>query len=92
MKAETLVKDFTSASDVRVAARAPRWVVPLVKLTLVVSDGGLTLACFAAAFYVRHYQSLVHRLANGSLSWSRDFAPYALLLPLILPIRLLLFR
>ena len=35
---------------------------------------------------------LVHRAASGSLSWSRDFAPYAVLLPLIIPIRLLLLR
>src|SRR6266576_5160192 len=92
MKAETLVKDFTTASAVRVPARAPRWFVPLVKLALVLSDATLTFFCFVAAFYVRHYQSIVHRAAGGSLSWSRDFAPYAVLLPLIIPIRLLLLR
>src|SRR6266536_4649069 len=92
MKAETLVKDFTTASAVRVPARAPRWFVPLVKLALVLSDATLTFFCFVAAFYVRHYQSIVHRAASGSLSWSRDFAPYTVLLPLIIPIRLLLLR
>src|SRR2546421_818815 len=92
MKAETLVNDFTTASAVRVPARAPRWFVPLVKLVLVLSDASLAFLCFVAAFYVRHYQSIVHRAASGSLSWSRDFAPYAVLLPLIIPIRLLLLR
>ena len=92
MKAEPLVKDLTTASAVRVPARAPRWFVPLVKLTLVLTDATLAFACFVAAFYVRHYQSIVHRGATGSLSWSRDFAPYAVLLPLIIPIRLLLLR
>src|SRR2546421_12178650 len=92
MKAEPLLKDFTNASAVRVPARAPRWFVPLVKLALVLSDATLTFFCFVAAFYVRHYQSIVHRAASGSLSWSRDFAPYAVLLPLIIPIRLLLLR
>src|SRR5207237_2587893 len=92
MKAETLVKDLTTASAVRVPARAPRWFVPVVKLALVLSDATLTFFCFVAAFYVRHYQSIVHRAASGSLSWSRDFAPYAVLLPLIIPIRLLLMR
>jgi exopolysaccharide biosynthesis polyprenyl glycosylphosphotransferase len=92
MKAETLVSDFTTASAVRVPARAPRWVVPLVKLALVLTDATLALLCFVAAFYVRHYQSIIQRGAAGSLSWSRDFAPYALLLPLIIPIRLLLLR
>jgi len=61
-------------------------------LALVLSDATLTFFCFVAAFYVRHYQSIVHRAASGSLSWSRDFAPYAVLLPLIIPIRLLLLR
>src|SRR6266853_40314 len=92
MKAETFVKDFTTASAVRVPARAPRWFVPLVKLALVLSDASLAFLCFVAAFYVRHYQSIVHRAASGSLSWSHDFAPYAVLLPLIIPIRLLLLR
>ena len=92
MKAETLVNDFTNASAVRVPARAPRWVVPLMKLALLAGDATLALVCFAAAFYVRHYQSIVHRGAGGALSWSREFAPYAVLLPLIIPIRLLLFR
>jgi hypothetical protein len=92
MKAETFVTDFTNASAVRVPARAPRWVVPLVKLGLLLGDATLALACFVAAFYVRHYQSIIHQSSGGSLSWSHDFAPYAVLLPLIIPIRLLLLR
>jgi exopolysaccharide biosynthesis polyprenyl glycosylphosphotransferase len=92
MKAETLVKDFTTtASAVRVPARAPRWVVPLVKTLLVFTDAGLALGCFVLAFYVRHYQSIVQR-GSGGLGWSHEFAPYAVLLPLIIPIRLLLLR
>src|SRR5256714_317448 len=92
MKADPLVKDLTTASAVRVPARAPRWFAPAVKLALVLVDVTLTFLCFVAAFYIRHYQSIVHRGATGSLSWSRDFAPYAVLLPLIIPIRLLLLR
>jgi exopolysaccharide biosynthesis polyprenyl glycosylphosphotransferase len=83
---------LAEARSVRVPARAPRWFVPLVKLTLVLSDTALAFTCFVAAFYVRHYQSIVHRGAGGTLTWSRDFAPYAVLLPLIIPIRLLLLR
>jgi exopolysaccharide biosynthesis polyprenyl glycosylphosphotransferase len=92
MKAESLVSDFTTASAVRVPARAPRWVVPLVKLALVLTDATLALVSFVTAFYFRHYQSIIHRGAAGSLSWSPDFAPYVVLLPLIIPIRLLLLR
>jgi exopolysaccharide biosynthesis polyprenyl glycosylphosphotransferase len=92
MKAETLVNDLSRASSARVAARAPRWVVPLVKLVLVLTDTTLAFLCFFFAFYVRHYQSIVHRAAGGAVGWSREFAPYAVLLPLIVPIRLLLLR
>ncbi len=93
MKAEPLVKDFTTtAAAVRAPARAPRWAVPLVKTSLVLTDAGLSLACFVLAFYVRHYQSIVDRAASGTLSWSGEFAPYAVLLPFIVPIRLLLLR
>lgn len=93
MKAETLVKSFTTtASAVRARARAPRWVVPSVKLLLLFTDAGLSLLSFALAFYVRHYQSIIQTGRTGSLSWSREFAPYAVLLPIVIPLRLLLLR
>ena len=93
MKPE-LVQELSTTSPraVRVAARAPRWVVPLVKGSLVVADIALTSLSFLAAFYVRHYNSIVQRSATGTLSWSREFAPYVVLLPFIVPIRLLLLR
>ncbi len=77
--------------SVRVPARAPRWVVPLVKLLLVLTDIGLVSVSFFAAFYLRHHESIVKALA-GSVGWSGEFAPYAVLLPFIIPIRLLLLR
>src|SRR5437588_4173096 len=92
MKAESLVQEITTPRAVRVAARAPRWVVPLVKSSLMVADIALTSLSFLAAFYVRHYNSIVQRTAGGRLNWSREFAPYAVLLPLVIPIRLLLNR
>jgi len=90
MKAERSLKISPPPVRARACARA-RWFVPLVKLALVLSDATLTFLCFVGAFYVRHYQSIIHRAASGSLSWSRDFAPYVVLLPLIIPIRLLCF-
>src|SRR5207237_3608635 len=70
----------------------PRWVVPLVKTLLATIDVGLAIFSFTFAFYLRHHDSIVHRTASGSLTWSREFAPYVLLLPLVIPIRLLLLR
>src|SRR3977135_4064791 len=92
MKAESLKEIQTDARAVRVPARAPRWVVPLVKTLLATTDIVLAIFSFTLAFYLRHHDSIVHRSALGSLTWSREFAPYALLLPLVIPIRLLLLR
>src|SRR3989440_5733467 len=92
LKVQHAKEVVADARSVRAPARAPRWFVPLVKLALMLTDGSLAFFSFVAAFYVRHYQSIVSRAASGSLSWSRDFAPYAVLLPLIIPIRLLLLR
>src|SRR5437763_13357773 len=91
MKAE-FAKASTTAETVRVPARAPRWVVPLVKLALVTSDVILVTLSFALGFYLRHHDSIFFRDAQGAWIWSGAFAPYAVLLPLVIPIRLLLLR
>ena len=92
MKAEPVKALLTDARAVRVAARAPRWVIPAVKTSLAITDVALTLLSFTAAFYLRHHEAILHRTPQGTISWSREFAPYAVLLPLVVPIRLLLLR
>ena len=92
MKAEPVKALSTDARAVRVPARAPRWVVPLLKLSLALADAALAVLSFVAAFYLRHYEAFLHRTSAGNLAWTREFAPYAVLLPLIIPIRLLLLR
>ena len=92
MKAERIKATDTAPHAVRVPGRAPTWTVPVVKVVLVIGDAVLVTASFIAAFYLRHYQSVFQNSANGLFSWSRDFAPYAVLLPLVIPIRLLLLR
>ena len=92
MKAER-AKDFVpDARAVRAPARAPSWVVPFVKTLLVLSDIALAILSFTAAFYLRHHEPFFRQTAQGGLTWSREFAPYAVLLPLVIPIRLLLLR
>lgn len=77
---------------VRVPARAPRWVVPLVKFGLAISDVALVIVSFVLAFKLRHGQAVFYRNVQGTLQWAAAFAPYAVLLPLVIPIRLLLLR
>lgn len=92
MKAERVKPSLTDARAVRVPARAPRWVVPVVKTALAITDAALSILSFVGAFYLRHHEAIIHQTAQGNVSWSRQFAPYAVLLPLVIPIRLLLLR
>jgi exopolysaccharide biosynthesis polyprenyl glycosylphosphotransferase len=92
MKPERIRESSMDARAVRVPARAPRWVVPLMKLGLALADIALTLLSFAVAFYLRHGGEIFSRALNDGLTWSADFAPYAVLLPFVIPIRLLLLR
>src|SRR5437763_2753445 len=92
MKAEPIKATVTAPHAVRVPSRAPAWFVPVVKCSLVAFDVVLATASFILAFYLRHYQSVFQKSASGMFSWSRAFAPYVVLLPLVIPIRLLLLR
>jgi FlaA1/EpsC-like NDP-sugar epimerase len=75
---------------VRVPGRAPRWIVPAVKVSLVIGDAVASAASFMLAFYAREHVSVF--AADGSLAWSNRFAPYAALLVFVVCIRLLSFR
>ena len=78
------------ASVVRVPGRAPRWIVPSVKVGLVIADAVASALSFMLAFYVRERVSVF--AADGSLAWSNRFAPYGALLLFVVCIRLLSFR
>jgi exopolysaccharide biosynthesis polyprenyl glycosylphosphotransferase len=77
-------------SRVRVPGRAPRWIVPAVKVGLVVTDALAAAISFMLAFYVRERVSVF--APEGGLAWSERFAPYAALLVFVVVIRLLSFR
>ena len=61
MIAETAKTSPSGARAVRVAARAPVWVIPLVKTLLAVADIGLITISFLAAFYLRHDQPVFQK-------------------------------
>jgi exopolysaccharide biosynthesis polyprenyl glycosylphosphotransferase len=76
-------RSIIDPSVVRVPARAPRWIVPSVKVALVITDALAAALCFILAFYARE---------GISVFASTRFAPYAALLPFVVCIRLLSFR
>ena len=91
MRAEAATS-VTTPQAVRVPARAPRWVIPVVKFGLAISDIALATLSFVLAFKLRHGESVSYRDAAGAFVWTGAFAPYAVLLPVVIPIRLLLLR
>src|SRR6202008_4448912 len=90
MRAERNKQTMIDASVVRVPGRAPRWIVPAVKGSLVVADAAAAALSFMLAFYTRERDAV---FANGGgLAWSDGFAPYGALLVFVVLIRLLSFR
>jgi exopolysaccharide biosynthesis polyprenyl glycosylphosphotransferase len=75
---------------VRIPRRAPRWIVPAVKIGLVIADALAAAFAFMLAFYAREGVSVF--AADGSLGWSDRFAPYGALLLFVVGIRLLSFQ
>ena len=90
MRAERTRQAVIDASVVRVPGRAPRWIVPAVKVSLVIADALASAFSFMLAFYVREGVSVF--ADNGSFAWSDRFAPYGALMLFVVSIRLLSFR
>lgn len=81
---------MTDASAVRVAGKAPRWIVPAVKAGLLLSDLTLTVVSFVLAFFLR--EGISPLTSFKSLHLSATFKPYAALLLFVIAIRLLALR
>lgn len=87
MRAERVKSQAIPAAAVRVAGRAPQWIMPTVKVALVVADGLIAAFSFMGAFYFREGVSLLNQGAGGL--WSERFGPYGTLLGFVVLIRLL---
>ena len=92
MRAERIKDPRIQASTVRVPGRAPQWVIPTVKLALVVGDALIAAFSFVGAFYFREGASIFERTTNGGFQWSRQFAPYGAMLLFVVLIRLLVLH
>jgi exopolysaccharide biosynthesis polyprenyl glycosylphosphotransferase len=90
VRAERTKQTTIDASVVRVPGRAPRWIVPSVKVSLVIADALAAAVSFMLAFYMRE-RAAVFSTAGG-LAWSESFAPYGALLVFVVFIRLASFR
>ena len=82
-------KATTKATAVRAAARAPRWVMPTLKVVLVLTDASVAVLSFFLAFALRESVPVFATLGEIGSTWSDRFAPYAALLPFVIVIRVL---
>jgi exopolysaccharide biosynthesis polyprenyl glycosylphosphotransferase len=90
MRAERERQRFFDARSVRVPGRAPRWIVPAVKVALVIADATAAALSFILAFTFR--EGVSPFAVDSWLAWSEDFAPYGGLLLFVVAIRLAAFR
>ncbi|MEJ7617148.1 MAG: hypothetical protein WKF30_09360, partial [Pyrinomonadaceae bacterium] len=77
------------ATTQRVATQAqermPAWAIPMVKASLIAADVATALGSFMLAFVMREGKPV---LSAGDALWSAEFAPYAVLLIFVVPLRL----
>jgi exopolysaccharide biosynthesis polyprenyl glycosylphosphotransferase len=91
MKAEAAVKPTVKL--IKAENRVPRWVLPLVKFSIFLTDGALAAACCTTAFILREGKSVFSpdaAAADGVWVWSKDFAPYVGVLLFVVLVRLLM--
>ena len=92
LRTDRIAKARVGANVVRASARAPHWVLPLIKTALVVTDIVIATAAFALAFYWREGSPLIVPASRSAFAWSARFAPYGALLLFVVLIRLLVLR
>lgn len=90
MRVERRRTHLIDARTVRVPGRAPNWILPAVKTSMVVTDALVSATAFVLAFYLREGVSAF--ASHARLVWSTQFAPYAVLVLFVIGIRLLSFR
>ncbi len=92
LRADRIAKPRAGAGRVRASARAPQWILPLIKAAILVTDIVVATAALAMAFYWREGLPLIVPAGSGAFIWSARFAPYGALLLFVVLIRLLVLR
>jgi len=92
MRAEQIKSPLVETSVARASARAPQWVMPLVKTLLLVADGVIATTSYCLAYYLREGGALLQKTTVGNLAWAPRFAPYGALLLFVILIRVLALR
>jgi exopolysaccharide biosynthesis polyprenyl glycosylphosphotransferase len=92
MRVEQIKGPLVEGNITRASSRAPQWVIPTIKTALIVADGLIAAASFAAAYYLREGGALFQETRAGNFAWSARFAPYGALILFVILIRVLALR
>lgn len=92
MRVEQIKHSLVEASIVRASSRAPQWVIPTIKVALVLTDTLIAALSFALAFYLREGGEIFEQTRLASYAWSARFAPYGALMLFVVLIRVLALR
>jgi exopolysaccharide biosynthesis polyprenyl glycosylphosphotransferase len=83
VKAEAQIE--TKPAIKRAENRVPRWVMPLIKAAILLTDAGLAVLCITLAFKLREGGNI---FSPTAWAWSREFVPYAGIVYFAAPVRL----
>ena len=82
MRAETAINH--KAVALKAENRMPRWVMPVVKATVIAIDASIAAVCFVLAFKLREG---VPVMSSTAVAWSPEFVPYAGIFWFAIPVR-----
>src|SRR5918994_5472687 len=85
MQSASAIRKETSVK--RVENRVPRWVMPVVKVSVMSADALLAALCFVMAFILREGSPV---LSQTAWAWSREFVPYVGILYFAVGVRLMM--
>jgi exopolysaccharide biosynthesis polyprenyl glycosylphosphotransferase len=92
VRLEKLKSPLVDARIVRVPSYAPHWLIPSIKVALVLADSLIAAVSFVIAFQLRQPGPVFTQRGTELLGWSAEFAPYGALLVFIVIIRVLSLR
>ncbi len=92
LSVEQIKTPLVQASVVRTHSRAPQWIIPAIKTSLVVADGLIAAFSFSVAYYLREGGPIFEGSGGGTFAWASQFAPYGALVVFVVVIRILALR
>jgi len=92
VRLEKLKSPLVDATLVRVPSYAPHWLIPTIRVALVLADSVIAAVSFVIAFQLRQAGPVFTQRGTDLFGWSEGFAPYGALLLFIVIIRVLSLR